>query len=626
MDSGDDMFIREYKTKNKKTGAVYITHKLVESHQTEKGPRQAIVMTLGKISVPKSEWRKLAYALEQRLSGQQELFPIEPEVEEAVVEIMKHHTFTKSRQTGTNQRQKNRELLSVDLSSLATTHSRSLGPELIGYAACERLDFRGMLKDCQMADEDAALATALVLAKLIAPDSDLATWKWLGSQSSLPELLGLEATEIRRNAVYEMADILFAHKDRIEDFLRNKERVLFPQQTTLFLYDLTNTYFEGNCAGNPMAQRGKSKEKRSDCPLVSLSLLVDSQGFPIFSEIYKGNQSEPGTFLSVLDRLRKAEGHCTPLPGFRSTIVMDRGIATKENIALLKEREYPYIVVERRAVEKEYIHEFEHARETFEEIVNSHGDTVYIKRVDSDSQQGCRVLALSETRELKEIAIDQLKEERFLHGLESLNRSVTKGTIKLSDKVNIRIGRLLERYPSISYHYTVDAEMDEKQEKVTGIHWIKKESREQRSSLNGCYVIETSHDHLDAAEIWKSYTTLTRVEAAFRALKSDLGVRPIFHQQENRTKAHLFLSVLAYHVLNTIEISLGEKGYHHRWPTVRKITNNHQRSTIIMTDAENKIHHLRLSGTPESATKEIYNLLDIKDPLKTIHTKAGQRL
>jgi len=208
---------------------------------------------------------------------------------------------------------------------------------------------------------------------------------------------------------------LLPYKEAIEKALYRKETELFPEERVLFLYDLTNTYFEGRALGNELAKHGKSKEKRSDCPLVTLALLVDGRGFPVFSRIYEENQAEPETLADILDRLVK-DGN--GLFEANPIIIMDRGIATRDNIELLKSRNYFYLVIERRKAEKQYVQEFETAREQFQAITTASGDTVYLKKLTT--AEGNRILCLSEKREDKERAIDNLKEERFLADISKL--------------------------------------------------------------------------------------------------------------------------------------------------------------------------------------------------------------
>ena len=628
------MFIREYVTNNKTTKTKYITHRLVESYRTESGPKQRIILHLGEIALPKSEWPKLAAALQARLSGQYSLFEDEPSIAEAAKHAMEHYRFVKIKKEDDVQRKATADFVSVDLSTVAVCESRSLGTGLICHDTFNELEIGAILKDCGLSKKQVALAEAVILSRLISPCSDLASREWLLNRTALLELLPYDLKGIGKDLIYEIADILYANKDQIETSLREVEKRDYPAATTLFLYDLTNTYLEGSCENNSFAKRGKSKEKRLDCPLITLALVVDSAGFPVFSQIYSGNQSEPLTLTDILKKLMKDGQEI--LKEVKPIIVMDRGIATLDNMKLLKEAHYSYIVIERREVEKFYEKEFETAKETFEKILTSSDKkkkgiiskeeslSVYVKKIDIES--GCRVLCLSEGREKKEQAMDKLKEERFLKDLENLRKSIGKKTIKLVEKVAERIGRLKQKYSSITKYYDIGLILDETQRNVINVTCLKKEIREQRSTLTGCYVIETDHSELSGSEIWHLYTTLTKVEGAFKHLKTDLGMRPVYHQLGDRSAAHLFISVLAYHILNTIEYKLNKTGDCRSFSTIKTILSTHQRTTVILTGEDSQIYHVRVSGTQESAHKEIYTALNIKDPLKRIKTLIGKRL
>ncbi|MHB8280212.1 MAG: IS1634 family transposase [Candidatus Humimicrobiaceae bacterium] len=606
------MFIREYKTINKKTGNVYIKHQLVEAYRTESGPRQRIVMNLGKIDLPTSEWRRLAFALEEKLSGQESLIEDES-ISAAVASAMRNYQFYRVRK---KKEEKKGKFLTIDLEKVATTACRTLGPELVAHNAWEALSFDALLKNAGLKRKNIELAKAVILARLISPSSELAALKWIRERSSVAEIINTDILNVKKDSVYEIADILSYHKEKIEKALRQKEETLFAAKSTLFLYDLTNTYFEGACKNNSIAKRAKSKEKRNDCPLVSLALLVDSLGYPLFSQVYEGSKSEPLTLADILDRL---ETDCQKtLLSTSPTIVADRGIATKENIALLVGRGYEYIVVERRCAEESYVEEFKTAKDSFE-IVEKKGNTIYIKKKVSEST--AELLVLSKARKEKEEAMDKLKEIRFLNDVERLKKSIAKGNVILAGKVQIRIGRILQKYPSVSKYYDIEAVAGSSNKKVTDLNVTRKETRDDRNVLTGCYVIETTHKDMDSLKILESYFMLTRVEDAFRSLKTDLGLRPVYHQNKGRTKAHLFISVLAYHLLNTIELKLSEKGCSSKWSTVRKDLSTHMRTTVILTDKDGAIHHIRVSSAPEEIHRKIYNLLEIKDPLKKIHLK-----
>ena len=558
-------------------------------------------------------------------SGQNSFFEDETQMANAADKAMEYYSFVQNKAEEKSARKQKQTFCAIDLESIEHTMSRSLGPELVAHAFWERLGFDQLLETCGLSSSEKSWAQAVVLGRLIQPASERQTGYWLKKKTSLLEMLEVDLSEMGKNGLYEIGDTLLLHKKQLEKELRKQEEALFPQEHALFLYDLTNTYFEGGASKNTSAKRGHSKEKRSDCPLVTLALVVDYRGFPIFSQIYKGNQSEPETLEEILKRLYVEDE--TLFKETLPTIVMDRGIATKNNIELLKEKHYPYIVVERRATEKDYAQEFTTAKDTFDKLEDDSTEdssAVYVKKILTED--ACRVLCWSEGRKQKERAMDILKEKRFLEDLERLKASVSKKGVLLATKVAERVGRIKERYPSMAKYYDIVLELDEEQKKVVSVSWVKLPSREKRATLTGCYVMETSHRDLCAQEIWRLYTTLVKVEEAFRDLKTDLGFRPVHHQLAERTEAHLFISVLAYHLLILIERELRNSGDHRRWSTIKDVLSTHQRITVIMTDDNDEIHHIRSSGVPESEHKEIYRLLNVKDPLKRKRSLMGKRL
>jgi transposase len=608
------MHIAAIKTKNKKTGAVYINHKLIESVRTAEGPRNRIIMNLGQLDLSKDDRKKLAMVLEGRIRGQASLFEDEDHISAEANRIMEHLDFRRLKKVQKEQEELDREksaAVPVFLEKTAVSETRSLGPELVAHSMWQELGLPDILRSQGLSSYQAALAEAVVIGRLVEPGSELHTWEWLRKRTALTELLNEDITRVSLNSFYKIADFLLAHKPSIENDLRAKEAALFGKESTLFLYDLTNTYFEGSCKGNALTHRGHSKEKRNDCPLVVLALLVDQRGFPVFSQIYKGNQSEPETLETVLNRLDE-DGQMLL---FKTTLVMDRGIATKANLDLLKERKFPYVIIERRNAEKEYRGEFEQAWDEFEVINTSSQQRIYLKEIPADG--GTRVLVFSEDKKAKEESMDRLQEERLISDLTRLRNSVQKRNVVLIPKVSQRIGRLLERHPSVARYYDITYVPDANNREAVDITWEKKTIREERSILTGCYVIETSHESLRAAEIWRIYHTLTQVEYAFRCLKTDLGMRPVHHQIERRTRGHLFISVLAYHLLISIETRLRENQDSRKWSTIRKVLSSNTRNTVILHGEGGALYHIRVSSQPETDHREIYRKLRVKDPLKT---------
>ena len=230
------MFIREFKTRNKKTGKVYIKHQLVESYRTEAGPRQRIVMNLGKVDLKKSDWRRLAFVLEGRLSGQDSLLD-EPEINAAADAAMRNYDFYKIRKKKETKKLKS---IAIDPEKIGAGTCRSLGPELAGTGAWDRLSMDAILKEAGLERKSRELSKAAVLARLTAPASEASTIEWIRKRSSLAEIIDTAFLNIKKDPVYEVADVLLYHKEKIEILLREKEKDIFPTSSTLFLYDLTN--------------------------------------------------------------------------------------------------------------------------------------------------------------------------------------------------------------------------------------------------------------------------------------------------------------------------------------------------------------------------------------------------
>ena len=615
------MYIREYKTKNKKTKSVYVTHRLVEAYRDGSKVRQRIIMHLGTLDLPKAQLKELAYLLTCRISGQMSVIEENNELTELVDSLMQHHHFKEQKREEIIIEQSREDLTPVNLDTVSTAASRTLGPEIVANTMWERLGMDEILKECRFQPKQVSIAKALILGRLISPGSELKTWRWFNNTTSLTEMMDYDIKDIGKDAFYETGDLLLEHKKQIELLLSEREKIMFMLEKRVFLYDLTNTYFEGSAKNNSDAKFGVSKENRYDCPLVALAVMVDEHGFPVFSQIYPGNKSEPQTLPEVLDRLE------TDIKAYtgsqKPVLVMDRGIATANNIEIIRQRQYDYTLVSRKKNENKYKDDFTTVKQYMdsEDKVEIPDDwekadkpgNVLVKKISG--QDTCTLLVASSGRCMKERSMDSLKEQRFLEDISRLHASFKKGNILIPGKICERIGRLRQKYPSICKYYDIEVKLSEDQKKVAEICWDKKTSREQRNILSGCYVIETTQQHLTGPEIWEQYMLLNRVESVFKDLKSELGMRPVYHQTDKRTESHLFIGVLAYHILNAIETALKAKGDTREWKTIKEVLNTHVRNTVVMS-GKDMTWHIRVSGTPESQHLEIYNALKVKDPLK----------
>lgn len=410
-------------------------------------------------------------------------------------------------------------------------------------------------------------------------------------------------------ALYRISDQLLKHKVVLEGFLYLQERTLFDFEEVITLYDLTNTYVEGTAKGNANAALGKSKEKRSDCPLVTLALVLDASGFPKRSEIFAGNISEPGTLAQMLGKL--ASGHTDNAP----TVVLDAGIASEENIAWLVEHGYRYLVVSRKR------------RRQFDPdaavLIKEEGDqTIRAQRVINADTGEVELYCHSSEREKKDRGIAELFAKRFEAALEKLAAGLhKKGSVKRYEKVLERLGRLRQKYARAAQFYAVDVEQDPASGKATAIHWRR--IKPIAETLPGVYCLRTNQADWDEPTLWRTYTMLTDLEAVFRSLKSELGLRPIFHRKTDRVSGHLFISVLAYHLVHTIRFQLKAAGIHSSREGVRRALAGQDRVTVTLKRADGKTIHIRKATRAEPRQQVIYDALGISDkPGRTEKTIA----
>ena len=653
------MYIREYKQTNKKTGKVYVNHKLVVGVRTDKGPRQRVIMTLGTLTLPRERWKQLAAELEYRITGQQtlseardadlELLALklvstkdlakclealnEPGLQqsdsmsESSTDAIKDLTGCLVSETGPQksevQETSHPTDITINLGSIKLQKARTLGAEVLCKKTWDLLGLTGILKDLGLTDTSISLAMAIVFGRMIAPSSELKTIRWFRNKSALQELDGVsDLSRCGKDRYYNVADTLYAHKETIEDRLFQKERAYFPHtESTVYLYDVTNTYLEGRGLRNALAAHGHCKSKRTDCPLITLSLVVDGDRMPICSQIYKGNQSEPVTMEGMMKRLsaRLSNGQ---IPLFKPTVIMDRGIATAGNVKWLDVNGYHYAVIQRRNGCRDYQRQFREERDKFELVsskTSPYGDenSVYVRK-ELVNGGLCRVLCISEGKERKEQAIAAKKANPFLEAVENLRKSIEAGTIKKPDKIKAKLERLFAKYPKLQARYVVNLEKSETQ--VTEISLVEKIAK-KTESLHGCYVIESTHVDRSAQEIWRMYMSLTRVESAFRSMKETLGMRPIYHQTGDRSAAHLFLTVLAYHLLATIENLMKQQGDPRTWAELRDAMSDLVRGGVAMKTDLGSTYNLRVSGEPEENQQTILNKLNVRSLPKMIVSK-----
>ncbi len=600
------MFIRRVTVTNGVTKKPYSYLNLVESIRTERGPRQKLILNLGELDIDRSQYKALARRIEDILTGRRSLFEIDGQLEEHARQAAEK-IFAKRAEEINAERVEDFQM--VDTESLDVATPRSLGAEYVCHAVWKQLGFDALLRQEGISPRVIPLLEALVVGRLIEAGSERWTKRWAEELSALYELTGKPLWDSLQSW-YRGTDRLYGCKDALELHLADRERDLFSLEENLVLYDLTNTYFEGQCAGNPKAAYGKSKEKRSDCRLATMGLVVDGEGFTKYSRIYPGNQYEADTFQQIVGEL---EQHLQKK--IKATIVMDAGLATKENLGWLKAQEYSYLVVNRGKAPVEIDGTgMSVIREDEEKCIK-----IEVKR--HELQGEVYLLVKSEKKRLKEASMMSRVEQLLLDRLEYYKSGLgKKHRVKKYPKVVEMIGRLKEKYSKAAqlYEITVVAETDGGKDVVNAvdIQWKKKEPRyDEAAQGEGTYVLRTNRADLTDEQIWQTYIMLGHIETTFKDMKSHLGLRPNFHQTEDRVDAHMFISVLAYHVMHAIEHKLKLAGDTRSWWTIKTMLRTHQRMTIeyISKDEEGTRYHntLRLNSRLEPGHLEIYTKLGL---------------
>ncbi len=608
------MYLR--KTAKTHKGKTYTNFLLVESQHTPKGPRQRIICSLGSLApAPREHWLDLAHRLQASLQGQSSFPPADVAIETLVKKVRR------GRPAPAEESPTASATIAVDPQRVTVEEPREAGTVHVGHQVWQQLGLREILQHAGLSDTACRLSEAMTLNRLIFPLSEHAMPDWM-RRTALADILGVGFSKLHDDALYRNLDRLHPNRERIEAELAEREKTLFHLDDTVYLYDLTSTYFEGEAASNPQAKRGYSRDKRPDCKQVLVGLVLDRDGFPKAHEVFDGNRQDRTTVGEMLDSLEKRTGE---KPG--ATVVVDRGMAYEEDLAAIRARGFHYLVAGRQPERQAWLAEFEQSAD-WEEVLrvpsprnpDQEKSQVRIKR----RQQGDEVyiLCLSEGREEKDRAIRESHEQRLKKDLGRLQARIEKGQLQEEKKIHQAIGRLQERYPRVARYYRMDYQAERKT-----LTWEEdSEKKATAEKLDGGYVLKTDRQDLTAEEIWRTYILLTRVEAAFRAMKSPLLERPIFHHLEKRTQTHIFLCVLAYHLLVAIEKRFLDRGVHTSWWSLREQLSTHQVVTVVLPTKEGKVLKLRKGTTPEPIHREIYSTLqipaEVMKPVKTWHEPA----
>lgn len=498
----------------------------------------------------------------------------------------------------------------IDTDTMKHTDVRELGAEWLCLQALKQLDFENFLRKEGRSDARIKAAVSLLVTRAVYTPLELKSIRIMEDNSGICELVyGAQDKTPGYKSIYRAAPELYKIKEKIERHLCSVTDTLFNQQNRIVLFDLTIFYFESRKEKSRKAKFGRSKEKRSDCKLLVLALCINTDGFIRYSSILDGNTADPKSLPDMIDNLM-TDTKDRKNPERETLVVIDAGIATEENLELIKSKGYNYLCVSRKRLtgcelsgddRTVIVHDCQKREIRLTEVKHEEDGDYYLQ-VDSPMKA------------LKESSMNRQFRERFENELQKAKDSLAKkGGTKKYEKVCERIGRTLQKYPSISKFYQVNYMKDKKNPTQMGNITWEVRIPEQMDAEDGIYNLRTNVTSLDEKTTWDYYNLIRDIECTNRQLKTDLSLRPIYHQKDENSDAHLFFGLLAYWIVNTIRHQLEQGGIKHYWTEIVRMFTPQK---IVTTEAVNALGEnvvYRVCSEPPKDAAKIYRLLHYKD-------------
>lgn len=489
----------------------------------------------------------------------------------------------------------------IHADTLQHSNVREIGAEWICHTTWDKLQLSQLLLSKGFSEEEVKLAATQVISRAVYPASELKTARWIKENSAVCELTGYEPEKITKDKLYQSALHLYEVKDALEKHLSNRTNNLFDLEDKIILYDLTNTYFEGEKRNSQLAKFGRSKEKRSDAKLVVLALVVNIEGFIKYSSILEGNITDSTTLSAMIEKLSK---HTC---GHNAIVVLDAGIATEDNLKLIVEKGYQYLCVSRTRLK-----DYQAVPDRLTVLLDTKSNkTIRLKSVTTQSNTDYYLEVKSSDKAMKEAGMKSQFEKRFEEDLQKIYNAIhRKGGIKRLDKVHQRIGRAKEKYPSVAQYYVIEVTEDKKTNRAIEMAW-QKDPQKHADKIEGLgiYFLRTNMKVSDEVIVWNIYNTIREIETAFRTLKTDLDLRPIYHKTDKATMAHLHLGIMAYWLVNTVRFQLKGNNINSLWSEIVRIGNTQKVITTTGTNTFEKMVTVRKCSQPNEKLKSIYDIL-----------------
>lgn len=584
------MFLR--RCNRRKNGKKHTYWALVESYRTVRGSRQRVVAYIGELKDHEQNgWAQLGQRLDGKSRPQPSLFN-PPHYDDSSDD----------------------EPAEVNLKGVRLERLRDFGDVWLALGLWRLLGLDKLLSDIMLKGREdvpwLVVAAILTIARFCEPSSELHIEDSWYRRTALEDLLGVSPEKVHTDRLYAGLDQLLPHKEEIEKHLKERLGDLFDLEYDLLLYDVTSTYFEGECKGNPMAKRGYSRDNRPDCLQVCIGLVVTTDGIPLGYEVFDGNTHDSKTVEQIVMAMESKYGHANRI------WVMDRGMVSEDNLRFVRQRGGSYIV----GTPKAMLRKFEQylTDKDWHEVQEG----VEVKLVPSPDGQELFVLAHSTDRRKKEHAMHQRFIDRMEADLEKMRRSAQSGRLKDLELAHRRLGRMQQRYWRASSGFdvkitTIEKPTDKARLKIT---WKRNQRWSDWAALSeGCYLLRTNLTDIDPVTLWKRYIQLTEAEWAFRITKDELTIRPIWHQKADRVKGHILICFLAYVLWKSLSQWMHRAGLGDAPRTLLEEFAKIKSGDVVLPTRSNngrtrKTIHLRCVTTPDAAQKVLLNRLGLTLP------------
>ena len=601
------MFIRErsHKLKNGTKGYGY---SLCQAMRINGNATSFTVLNLGAdFAVPKEDWDPLSDQIENHLRKDSvDLSGFSEVTREAFHKISKELAI---KDYQIDQLPDKRE--AVVLAGTELQNLRSIGGERLAIQVLEELGFPQLLLRQGLSERQIQVAMVLVVGRMLSPGSERHTYEWMLHESGIMELLGLSDDEPGESSLYRTGDAIYDCREALIGGMFRKAQGIIGFEPKVVFYDLTNMYYTGRRRGL-LLRHGRSKEKRTDLPLVTLALTIDASGFPRCAKIYPGNIAEPNTLIEVITSMSVKRG---------TTIVLDAGIATKANIEYLSAKGLSWVTVDRSKPKELPKGQADQILELSEET------RLHLWDVSEDSIQK-KIYVHSEARKKVEDELMRVKREAYEGALVKLDKGLSQsGRLKDYGKVCEAVGRLKERHKKVSYHYEVKVAKRKDSSHASEVSYTEKEVHKKRTDTSGGYYIKTNRDDLTLEGIVRQYHSLNDIEQTFRAFKSDLRLRPIYHRKDCRIEAHIFITVLSYFAVHLIRTRLKEGGIDASWKTLQQELRRWQRGDVFLKKTRAKKIRLSMDAKPRGLHAEVGKIMGLshdRNLVKTIVSTSSQ--